>query len=455
MKRGKLKECTCMSLIEFQPRLAKVIFDLTRTYREIEQEKRRRIECKQRYSAKWFATRMNFLSKQQKLLNEAICIGRGIGDAFVWFFYQRDRHYLAEHLAQPAQLHAPPGIGGMGELEFVKHVHMVRGYFVLYHGATNMLRLGDFTLIDLKSFRVAGIGELKSHSSEVGKLEMTLLCSGPRIDREMLLADLGTSKQKEGGRDIGVKLSPKGKARLERQMQRISTSYKKLGATPDRHITVEMAGQFKELATLVEKLKVGQFSYKRLGTSILLAGYKGRKKTLYRKLSDSGEMPIDEKLAGIENLAIDLMAKDRTDNTIIVDSLYYDADGKTRHIPGMTHMVWWPIGLDIIKSILFQDVIIITIFNPAHFIASLEKAGFSVEETGVLKYKVSRKRSGYEFVVEGMSYYLEMIQQYLISDESIVSLLNETEEQIDTLNGNGARKIELRIEQKLGREPLL
>ena len=82
-------------------------------------------------------------------------------------------------------------------------------------------------------------------------------------------------------------------------------------------------------------------------------------------------------------------------------------------------------------------------------IAALEEAGFSVEETRALKYKISKRRDDHEFVVEGMAYYLAMIQQYFFPEGAIISLLNATEGQIGGLNASGPQRIELLIEQRV------
>ncbi len=444
MKKGKLQQTRHISLIQFQPKLAKTIFDLTQSYREIEQEKNHHINNKRAYSAKWFGTRMQFLSNQQKILNQAIAIGKGVGDAFAWVFYQNDRQYLAEHLTQQTQLHAPPGIGGLGELEFIKQVPLVYKHFVLYHGNTNILRLGDFTLIDLKNFRVVGIGELKSQSLKPGELEMSLIVSGP-IAHKMTRVSNPPARGKPV--DIVKKLSPSGQARLKRQTQTLLNSYKKLGATPDKKLNVEIVDQCHALTGFIASLKTNQFSYKQFGKSLLLVGCKTTKKTLYQKLSDTESLSYKSKLEGVQDHALGLVANNRDDNAIIVGTFYYDDDGKTHLIPGMSHLVWWPLSHEAIKSILFQDVIIITIFNPAHLIASLEKAGFSVEETGRFNYKVSKKRDGHQCIVEGMNYYLKMIQEYLFTEDTIILILNKAEGQLGNLNAKGPQRMELLIEQ--------
>ena len=73
----------------------------------------------------------------------------------------------------------------MGEIQFIRHVPVVAGHLVLYHGITTFLRVGDVSLISLDGTRrVAAIGELKTrpdHEDEM--LNISLLLHGPRSNR--------------------------------------------------------------------------------------------------------------------------------------------------------------------------------------------------------------------------------------------------------------------------------
>jgi hypothetical protein len=456
MKQGKLLQTPRMSITLFQSRLAATIFDLSRSYLEIARESTQRISNRNAYAKHWFSARMRFLSEQQELLNSTIAIGKGMGDAFAWFFYQRDRHYLAEHLAQPELFHVPSGIGGAGELEFVRHVSHFQGYFLIYHGNTNILRLGDLTLIDLKTFRVAGIGELKSNIVDNGKIEISMLISGPHINLKTTHAE--TRSQEPSSRkqiDIAAGLRPSARDRLRRQIQKIKTSYKTLASSPHKKLAIENDGYFEVLKDLVASLAPGKVSYRQAGKGLLLFGYREKRKTLYKKLSSPSNADWARKLSGVETYARDIIASDRDDNSIIIGTLYYGSDGKkTHHTPGMSHLMWWPLDVETIKGLVFHDIIVFTILNPVHLISAMERVGFKVEEISKLKYKISKRRDGIEIQVDGMDYYLRMIQQYLFSEDAIVSLITEVERQISNPKTGGPQRIEMLIEQRFGSRPL-
>lgn len=449
MKDGRL-ETESMSLTQFQPTLAQVIFNLSGLHRKVEQEKRFRIERKGKYSNSWFSKRMGFLAKQQELLDAVISICRGLGDGFAWFFYQWDRQYISEHLAEQHQQYTPSGIGGIGELEFIKNVPHIHGFMVIYHGITNILRLGDLSLIDIKNRRVVGIGELKTYSSKPGELKLNLIFSGPNLHKEINSEIIVDSESGEHEIDISSKLSGGAKDRLNRQMERITNSFKKLVAKPEKQLVLDTDGHYKEFNTFVSDLKVGEFSYYRLGKSLLLIGYKSPHKTLYKKLRDT-KKKTQFKLSSIENHLHGILLKDCEYNSAILGSFFYQSTGRIRHYPGMTHLLWWPLDTNVIKEILFHDSIVITIYNPAHLLALFKARGYSVEDSGNGDFRIYKIINQGKAQLHGIPFYFEMIQQYLFQEEAIVSLVTQVEDQINSLDQGNKYRIDLWIQQMFGK----
>jgi hypothetical protein len=452
VKKGQFEADSKISLVRFQPILATAIFDLTHVYRKIEQESRALINQKLRYNQAWFHKRIRFLSKEQKKLNSAIAIGKGIGDAFALFFYQGDPHYISEHLAQPSQIHVPPGIGGAGELEFAKNVSNVWGYFVVYHGITNILRLGDITLIDLKNFRVAGIGEIKSHYLEPGLLTISLLVSGPGLELPQVLKTLTAANQGEQSESIYTNLSPSNRDRLKRQLKKITESYKKLGQSSDAKLELETSSSYEDLSKFVASLRSSRFQYSNLSNGLLICGYKERARSLYRKLSPMQHLDVSAWLEGLEAATESILAIGRNDNSLHIRPFFYETDFSTCHLPGMTHIAWWPISDDIIRKILFQDVSLFTLLNSAHLVEKLEASGWSIEDKDrpLGSVKVSKPHGKATLVAEGMSYYMSMIHQYLLSEDVVISLLAKVEKQVDSTGPTLPQRISLLPIQKFG-----
>ncbi len=145
-KSAKHNDDFLTRLINFQPLLCKGMLELEKTRYRILEEKRGLIDRKANLSEKWFDKRMKDLDKYKKALTECTYIGKSLGDSFVWIFYQNERVLLREHLRHKEIRHLPVGIGGLGELEFIKGVKKLGDCFIIYHGITSILRHGDISL---------------------------------------------------------------------------------------------------------------------------------------------------------------------------------------------------------------------------------------------------------------------------------------------------------------------
>jgi hypothetical protein len=184
------------AILGFQPTLASALFRLDDGYRQLIQAQKLTISKKAGVKEEAFRKRMRAISEDLTALARTMKIGRNIGDAFAWIFIKEDQAMIEKHFHHPPNPHTPPGIGGRGELEFVRQFRPTTGFLMLYHGVTSFLRVGDVSFIDLKSNRVTAIGELKSKPDGPGKLEVALVILGP--DREKFPFGTEIPKPKEG-----------------------------------------------------------------------------------------------------------------------------------------------------------------------------------------------------------------------------------------------------------------
>src|SRR5690606_30115274 len=104
-----------------------------------------------------------------------------------------------------------------------KNMRSLGGCFLVHHCITSMLRLGDVTLIDLHGFKVAGIGELKSHSDQPGHVvvSMSILAEGSGLDLRRSMSEPWPHAPLS---NVVDQLSNAAKDRLKRQMNRIEQS---------------------------------------------------------------------------------------------------------------------------------------------------------------------------------------------------------------------------------------
>ncbi len=448
MKNGNLETESELSLVEFQPLLAETIFDLSAIYREIASEKRQRIAKKVAYSPTWFRRRMVFLGKQQEAINRAHEMGRTLGDGFAWFFYREERKFLREHLALQRPMHAPPGIGGAGELNFIKNVQKFEDHFVLYHGITNMLRLGDVSLIDLKGSKVAGIGELKSRLKKPGVLDISLIVTGPMITEDFV------AKRQEGikKRPSRTPLPPKARDRLQRQLKRVDSSFVGRQKKPNKRIATHSDNHFNVLDDLLSNLKQGRFAFRQAGKSLILTAYRMPNASPINKFTGRNA----SKLSGLESIsefAKRILVPEREDNSLIIGSLLYTADGKSHHLPGMYHPLWWPLSVEAARDLLLQNVIVTTVFNPVHLKVGLEALGLEVTGERLEDWKITKQQGKFVIDVEGINFYARMIQQYMFVESAVVEVIEQSLSDGAVDANTQSMKIDIHVEQHFGSRP--
>lgn len=446
IKRGTQR--LAASLAEFQGNLASAIFDLSQLHAMLASESARRIKHKDAYRPAWFSRRMELLAEYQKVLVDAISIGRNLGDAFAWYFLQNDLELLRQHSREDTQPTMSTGIGGRGELEFARRVVRSGQHFVLHHCITNMLKLGDVTLIDVATLKAAGIGELKTHSPADGQLTITLLACASGIAPQ-------TSPQQPVGKANRVEgLSAVAQARLDRQLKRMSDAVSAAAKKPDQAMSLETRLRLRHLDRLVRCARIDRMDYARAGGGLVLFSYRERPRPLFAQLS-KGRLGAEVPTAppGTERIAEyaqAVMLSDRQDNALFTGSLPYGWDGISHHLPGMTHVFWWPISARTLKSLIFQRVFVGTLYNPAWLFQALERKGFAVNADDPWSPVVTKQAGDVVMRMEGFSYYYRAIQRYLMEEDFVAEIAARTLPAAKDL-GCASGRIDLMIYQRFGK----
>lgn len=148
-----------------------------------------------------------------------------------------------------------------------------------------------------------------------------------------------------------------------------------------------------------------------------------------------------------------IMKASRSDNAIVIGSLVYDRNGHMPHLPGMAHLFWWELPLEVVRAIVFHDVLVMTVFNPASLIDDLEHAGYTItgETPGVLT--VTKRNGDRQIEVTGIDFYFRMIQQYLFSNSFILRMLAKVENDASAMDVAGGVKLDLLINQEISVAP--
>lgn len=428
----------------FQPVLAEAIYDLSIGYKKICKVRKELISKKTEYSLEWFANRQKLLAGQQNALNAAISIGKAMGDAFAWFFYQTNQELLLEHAKHPLIKHMPTGIGGIGEREFIKNTRRVGPFMVLYHGTTSILRIGDITLIDLRKFKVAAIGELKTCQPESGKLEILLQFVGLNKNLEPFLQNkLFIHPSHKTAR----RLPSSFQARLEKQINNITKTIvgnkeRKGGVLIDTHERRHVP----EFEKAISSAEVNQFTYARLGRGLLCTIYRQRHRSLHSSLVSTNVVDFHAKADGLDQNVLSLMRKNSPHNRIIKSPFLYSRDGDASFLPGTIPVFWWPISLEILKELIFQDCIVINIYNPAHLLHDLEAKEYKITIERNRKLRLSKKIGKGNMEIQGLPYFLRLIHRDMFEEGQILEMIESLEDTVKNKQGHGSMKIDISID---------
>jgi hypothetical protein len=403
-------------LLQFQPTLAKALCDLDQEDRKLEQGREELVKQKARMPREQFLNEIRRLGHYQEAIREAVRLGKTLGDAFAWFFYRNDLPLLFKHLEHEPITEVPTGVGLDGELTFINNIKVVDGHLVLYHGITTILRHGDVSFIDLDTFKLTCLGELKSREMEGGELAVTVLFIGPR-DRSLpaFFHDAPLSNKPS------PPLPPDMTERLQRQLQGMAAAFKPIPAREE--LKYEQDTLFPVLMKLADELEQSEVVYEQCGDGLLLAGFRTDETTsLFDKLLNSKTDAVKK----VQNLGphveklIDKSQPNAADNA---NSLAINALGRGA-LPGTTPLFWCPLKLSFLEKLFFQDAVVVTIYNPAHLIRKLRDQGFQARPLGNRRYEVYKMVGEKRMSLEGFDYFQRLIQDHLVDEDVVLGILS-------------------------------
>lgn len=359
-------------ILQFQPLLAETLFNLMELYNKLSSEKSILISEKDNYTQDEFSKKITQNGKSMKAIRAAIDIGKSLGDAFAWFFYRDNREELDKHFEHKKTGLYVSGIGGRGELEFIKKGLSIEGLYVLYHGITNMLRIGDFSLYDF-NHGIVGLGELKT-KREGDKLQISAV-----ISSKVPINPLEHSKLGEDSLHKNVLHLKKDFPGIEKQLRAQVDALKT--TTAEESATFESSYEYDMLNSLTPQNIFSLSSDK----SLMIIAIWSQYRTFYEVLSERDEFQELPENALIES-ARKIIAPELPYNQFHMGELTTEAS--ILSIP----VLWWDIKKQICEDLYFKRLKIITIFNPAKLLNCFIEDGFSVTEIGELnKIKLQKK----------------------------------------------------------------
>ncbi|MDD5302631.1 MAG: hypothetical protein PHS14_05915 [Elusimicrobia bacterium] len=411
-----------LRLMDFQPALAQAIHDLDRTFDAIRREERSLVETKGARNHSQFTARMAELGGFREAIDKAIRIGKGLGDAFAWIFYLGSLEMLPEQISKPAVSHTPPGVGGQGELAFVRFFPRFKHYLPIYHGITSFLRSGDFSLVDVRTLKVAALVELKTAQIAGAKHTFTLNIVGQnKLDD---LSDGFTFTPDDEITDVTPIIKPDIPGfndRLKRQIGTMGSVLKERAA--DKNIEQHDAYHTQELRELAKESAVASPAYKQAGPGLLLIALKMPELKLSERLLDpSAPSDFASKLTDLPKKTIALFNATSKFNSLIISQLHVSLPA------GATPLFWWPCDQSFLQKIFFHELWVGTVFNPVHFAEKLTSRGFTIKGEGnPNRWSVYKTTGNMKATIEGFHYFLASIQYHLMREDNVIDMIEKVE----------------------------
>jgi hypothetical protein len=435
-------------MINFQYRLIKVLNDVSRYYDTLSNTRKALEKHKKKIGFKEFLKQKKEVSQLIDFINFLLVVIRSLGDAYVFLFYSLDREYLNTHLTQPSQsLILPRGIGGIGEMEFVKNFKILDGNIVLFHGITNILRIGDFTLFSMKTAKVTAVGELKSGKPDKSTLNLNLTIIGPKQRVKQFEKKQNTEEAEKQDSPFNLP----NKERYEKQIKAMADSFDYLNKKPST-IPKENTRLFSkpkwdimaELSLVPVEKKIALYQVDR---GLILGRYSYKGDTMFDRFMNYSYHINDDEKNEVTEYAMKMFSPG-IDFTLAFGQVHFSEKLRIQSALGSKPTFWNPIKMDVLKKIYFGESIYFTMYNVGYLIDEMKKKGYNYG------YSESHKLTGFKrkepemhYFVSGVPYFVDMITHYL-QDESVVieAIEKVTASSYETAKGLGkSQKTEINV----------
>jgi hypothetical protein len=374
-------------IFEFQPVLAETLYNLMKFYQELCSTERNLISRKAKLNYNWFSKSMKQLSRYKEAISEVIGIGKCLGDSFAWLFYRDNMVELEKHLSHKETGLFPAGIGGYAEVRFIKENCSISGCFVLYHGITTMLRIGDFSLYAI-DHGIIGTGELKARKND----DNTIAVQAHIFSKyRMKIEELGERINTEEKQDVFHEI------RLKRQMESINSLLEKPTSSMHQNIYGDNAfGIVDDFYRVGKHVKVSK------DKAVLALGISSRNVKLSNNLlsSKKEEAPLPNELT---SKTIEILIKNSIYNQIAIGHV----DNKLGH--GQVPVFWWGIDIKTIEKFIFQQLKIITLYNPAHLYEHFQNMGFTITIDDKHQALIEKSEEGKRMTIGNLNQFENLI----------------------------------------------
>jgi len=121
-------------------------------------------------------------------------------------------------------------------------------------------------------------------------------------------------------------------------------------------------------------------------------------------------------------------------NFILTSEVLYPSIGRYFHPFGMMPLFFWPLDAKVRKAIIFQQLRVMTLYNPGFLIHELNRNGFDVQFGEDKEMKIVKKIGEKCFEFGGMEHFVGAVRTHFYADTGIVSLLQAVVGKMETEN---------------------
>jgi hypothetical protein len=207
----------------------------------------------------------------------------------------------------------------------------------------------------------------------------------------------------------------------------------------------------KQLENLVKKAKSGRFVFDQFGDGLIIGVYRHQGRSMYSHLNWRNSKHWSRRLGPLDSHAPRIMKKESDQNSVFIGSLFYSGRDGPHFVFGSIPLFWWPIKAEVIRSIVFQDVLVFSIYNPAHLFERLKAEGFEIIMESPQKIQLRKNVDGSSVTFENFSYFMHLIQHNFLPEDMVLEIIKASERELIKVKQSGGKsaRIELAFEQRL------
>jgi hypothetical protein len=367
-------------------------------------------------------------------------------------FYSKSRDLLEQHFHHELVRNIPAGIGGAGEVEFISKMPILNRHLIIYHGTTTFLRLGDVSFVDLETFRVAGIGELKSMKKDSKTLEVKLFVTGPQTGK--LFAQAKAARRPEARSRLRQDIAE----RLRRQIKGIKSA---LGAierkpTANSKLRVESESHYERLSVLLKDLQSKSVGAVSAGESLFLAGVRVGSGKLSDRLLAGRQVGLKRFTNMVARFVPTIMKQGDPENSLHFGSLHYSDKGQYALTKGIQPICWWPLNISLIGTLVFNEVMVFSFHNSRNLLHALRLRGYETSlepATGILR--ITKSAEDRKIEVQGTEFFLNLVRKHLLDEALVVQMIEAVAGHVRQQDIQGDARIDIDFQQHFGRRPSL